>query len=368
MVAAILHACSYQEADVPTFQVNPHTLQVQYSQKFANRQSVEDNAFVLAHEGAHVLCRHGKRRQEMMKREGKIGFRMALWVEAEEQAVNALISSVGSWHVPFGGIVCPEKHYKMTTEEIYYALKQEDGKGSKCLCMIGDGEGDGEQTDSVTELLCNQAIKTGERVAMKGDRKAGNMVGELRVMHAASLPLDRPPDFRTMLLRYLTNYTATCNTFDDSTIYRNRVLLDGLCVPNLASKPSAARFAASIDNSGSVADEMFDQFKGALVAAAEQLGFNEVVVQHFTTQVMKTERYSDLNRLKKFTRQANGGTALEDCDMKARQEKAVFNIILTDGYVSWLPSYSVPTVIVRVNNGTEPPPRVHNLIGDVVLA
>ena len=369
MVAAILHACSYQEADVPTFQVNPHTLQVEYSQKFADKQTAEQNAFVLAHEGAHVLCRHGKRRQEMMRREGKMAFRMALWVEAEEQAVNALVSSVGNWEVPSGGVQCPDKHQKLTTEEIYYKLKQEGGKGSKCQCVvIGEGEGWDDKADSVTELLCEQAIKTGERVAMKDGKNAGNMAGELRAMHVASLPLDRPPDFRTMLLRYLTNYTASCNTFDDSTIYRNRVLLDGLCVPNLASKPSAARFAASIDNSGSVADEMFGQFKGALVAAAEQLGFTEVVVQHFTTQVMKTERYSDLNRLAKFKRQANGGTALEDCDMKARQEKAVFNIILTDGYVQWLPAYSVPTVIVRVNNGTEPPPRVHNLIGDVVLA
>lgn len=384
MVAAILHACAYHEmtdeemnkalpnpGGTQTFCVNPDTLDVYYSSDFTSKNTPEQNAFALAHEGAHVLCNHVVRRLAMKEREAS-AFIFPLWMMAEEQAVNQLVASTGGWgSVPINGLIeCPSEHQMLTTEEIYYKLKK-SCKVVKinCHCMHPDANGKGDAESSAADIVKSQALQAGRKVALEENRgkEAGNLPGELKEMIASFNPLSKPPDFRELLLRYMTSMTAACNSFDEATIYRNRVLLDGLCVPNLANKPQAARFAASIDNSGSVDEAAFSLLKSVLIEAADQLGFSEIVVQHFTTQVMATERYTDLNKLKLFKRKADGGTALEDADMKARKANAVFNIILTDGYVSWLPQYSVPTVIVRTDGSTQPPPRVRNMIADIVL-
>lgn len=378
MVAAILHACSYREdsteefwkgtpaGDKPTFCVNPYTLEVVYSQKFANNNTPEENAFILAHEGTHVLCDHFSRRMAMKKKEG-IAFQPRIFMAAEEMAVNELVMSVGHWSkVPSKGVSPLKDLLSLTTEEKYFELKKRATK-VEVYCMCGEGEAEGE--DSINDILRSQAINSGRKVALESYKglPPGNMPGELRVMAAGFAKLDKPPDFRELLIRYMTAMTISCSHFDEATIYRNRVLMDGLCIPNLGNKPQASKFVVSIDNSGSVDDARFSLLKSILIEAADQLGFNEIIVQHFTTQVMATERYTDLSKLKTFKRRADGGTALEDCDQKAKRANGVFNIILTDGYVSWLPHYSLPTLVVRTKEGVSGPPKVRNLIADLVL-
>ena len=383
MVAAILYACSYYEQDdpewwrlagmpsgaTPTFCVNPATLEVNYSPKFAQTNTPEQNAFALAHEGAHVLCDHVARGRKMKLREG-IGYQPHLWIIAEEEAVNQLVKTVGGWsEIPIKGLIeCQPAHMQMTTEEIYFDLKK-SAKVVKVKCMCMDRSGDGEEQGTINDILKAKAIETGRKTAVEQCKiqQAGNQPGELKVLAASFHKLDRPPDFREVLLRYMTSMAISASHFDEATIYRNRVLLDGLCIPNLGNKPQAGKFIVSIDNSGSVHDEMFDLLKSCLVEGAEQLGFHEIIVQHFTTEVMMTERYTDLSKLKGFKRQASGGTALYDCDSKALKHGGAFHIILTDGYVDWLPSYSLPTVIVRPNLQIQGPMKVRNMIADMVL-
>lgn len=385
MVAAILYACSYYEQDdpewwkladaqpgkAPTFCVNPVTLEVNYSTKFTSANTVDQNAFVLAHEGGHVLCDHLGRRVKMMKREGS-QFIAPLWIMAEEEAVNWLIQSTGGWaKIPIKGVEPQANHKGLTTEEIYFDLKK-NCKVVKVPCNCIDKAamaGDGKDGSSINDILKAKAIETGRKVAIEGAKgqQPGDQPGELRELSASFRKLDKPPDFREVLLRYMTSMAISASHFDEATIYRNRVLLDGLCIPNLGNKPQASKFVVSIDNSGSVHYQMFELLKSCLVEGAEQLGFNEIIVQHFTTKVMATERYTDLTKLKGFKRRADGGTALDDCDHKALKAGGVFHIILTDGYVSWLPSYSLPTVIVRPKSDVQPPMKVRNLVADMVL-
>ena len=106
-VAPVLFAATYIEdgddKNWPegngTFCVNPDTLVIRYHPEFVKKQSIEDNAFVLAHEGGHVLCDHVKRRKEMAAREG-IAFQPHIWIMAEEMAVNAACEDIGGWKVP----------------------------------------------------------------------------------------------------------------------------------------------------------------------------------------------------------------------------------------------------------------------------
>jgi len=380
MIAAILHACSYYEnsdkaywqqlgVGEGTFCVNPYTLEVTYSQQFANTHTPEENAFILAHEGVHVLCDHLNRRQKMKQREG-ISFQPHIFEIAEEMAVNELVLSIGGWSKVPGGIEPDTSMTNLTTEEKYFELKKKAKHITiKCKCMHGDPK-DGDGGRGMGDILKAQAIKAGRKVALENSKgqQPGNMPGELRELASSFAKLYKPPDFRELMLRHMHAMTVSASHFDESTIYRNRMLLDGLCIPNLGNRPQASKFVVSIDNSGSVDDTRFAHLKSILIEAADQLGFNEIIVQHFTTQVMATERYTDLNKLKTFKRRADGGTALEDCDHKAAKTGAVFNIILTDGYVSWLNSYSLPTLIVRTKEeGVSGPPRVRNLIADLVL-
>jgi predicted metal-dependent peptidase len=375
-VAAILYACSYRNepdlkwwaangASAPTFCVNPATLEVVYNDEFAAKNTDDQNAFALAHEGGHVLCEHIKRRKRVMAREGE-DFLLPLMIMAEEMAVNQMVMTLGKWsQIPIEGLIkCPAKYAQMSTEEIYADLKATTKVVKvSCKCFHDDGK----EGDSATEMIKAQAINAGREVVKQSGLQPGTECGELREMAAFAAPLQSKPNFRDMLMRYLLSMNADCRQFDEATIYRRRAQMDGLCMPNISNRSQASRFCASIDNSGSVGEPEFALLKAILVEAAEQLGFDEIIVQHFTTQVMKTERYTDLRKLQTFKRQADGGTALEDCDAKAAQNKAVFNVIMTDGYVQWLDEYSVPTVIIRTAASTEPPPKVRNLVAEVLL-
>src|SRR5262249_9090293 len=105
---------------------------------------------------------------------------------------------------------------------------------------------------------------------------------------------------------------------------------------------------------------------GVIDSVASTLGFQEIIVQHFTSQVMYTERVMHITGIKKIKRRADGGTQLEDCDRKAREAKGQFHVILTDGYVEWLRDYSIPTIIVRTVRSTQEPVTARNLIGSVI--
>jgi len=137
-----------------------------------------------------------------------------------------------------------------------------------------------------------------------------------------------------------------------------------MVVPNLSSQPVCKRGGISLDNSGSVDDALFEVFLGALASVGDKLGFQEFMIYHFTSEVMKRERLTNIRQLKKVKREACGGTAIEDADQWARKDKVQFNIIMTDGYVGWLSSYSVPTLVV-IPKGiqVEEPPDAFNLIG-----
>ncbi|KKL08823.1 hypothetical protein LCGC14_2572000, partial [marine sediment metagenome] len=61
-------------------------------------------------------------------------------------------------------------------------------------------------------------------------------------------------------------------------------------------------------------------------------------------------------------------TDIHEVDMQAKKDACMFNIIVTDGYVEWLPSYAVPTLVVLTVEDVQPPPKVHNLIGTVYVS
>lgn len=365
-LAPILYALSYHEdekAGIGTFCVEPATMRMTYNPEFAAANTLEGNAFILSHEAGHVMCRHLQRRAAAKTKEGA-SFMLEAWVIAEEMAVNELVATLGGWAVPAGCVTAPDAYKLLTTEEIYAELRKQISKLPKCpgKCMHGNGDGKEGAGDPATEMIREQAINSAQKIAI-GDpaRQAGNQAGELKRMESLFKPFNKPPNLKQLLRRYLIALDTNCKHFDMSTLYRRRIDQDGLCLPNLSSSPIARKFVVSVDNSGSIGEQEFSEFKGILHGLAQQLGFHEIIVQHFTTQVMATERYFDIRQLKKMARQASGGTAIEDADVKAMQHKAQFHLILTDGYVSWLPSYSLPTVVI-ITQPVDKPPKVRNLI------
>lgn len=374
MVAPVLFACKYVEdesAGIGTFCIQPDTLTITYSPAFAAKQKPEDNAFILAHEGLHYLCEHVKRGFEMKAREGTV-YQPELFLMAEEIAVNTLCTSLGNWPVPAGGVQPVAAWQALSTEEIYFEMKTLVAQGKplpngmkvkKVTCLHKDSKP--ESANSANEMLKQQVLEAGMKEAQKvAGNLAGEHPGELRRLAIALNPLNKPPDFRELLRRYLLALDFNPKHMDPATIYRRRA---DICFPNLSSQPAARKFVVSIDNSGSIDDEMFGVFKGVLHSVAQQLGFQEIVIQHFTTEVVKTERVNDIRQVGKLARQANGGTAIEDADEKAGRERAQFHVILTDGYVGWLQNYTIPTVIVRTVSNTEKPPKVRNMIAELVI-
>jgi len=378
ILSPVLFAATYIEdetAGVGTFCIRPDTLTIRYNPQFAASQTPETNAFILAHEAGHYLCNHIERRFAMMDREGKDVFDLQLWMVAEDMAVNEIVSSLSGWAVPQDTVPVIPQFAGMTTEQIYRELQSAIPKGMKkhaegCRgCLDASGGRDGAKGDPSQDMLKSQ-IQEGANKEMgemqKRGQLPGNMPGELKELAMRFAPLRRPPNWKEMLMRYLIAADFNCKHFDMGTLYKRRLEVDNLCLPNLSSSPAAKKFVVSMDNSGSVSDEMFSCLKGIIQSAATQLGFQEIIVQHFTSHVMVTDRVTTLKQVENIKRKADGGTQLEDCDAKAAGHRGQFHIILTDGYVEWLRAYSLPTIIVRTVKSTEEPLKVKNLIGSVV--
>jgi len=378
ILSPVLFAATYfedEDAGIGTFCIRPDTLTIRYNPEFAKNNTPETNAFILAHEAGHYLCDHITRRFAMMDKEGKHEFDLELWMIAEDMAVNEIVSGLSGWAVPPDSVPVMDKFKGLTTEQIYQELKkiasQARKSAGKCKHCIeggrpqGNGKGDPSQ-DMLKAQIQENANKEMEQLQKNGGLQPGNMPGELRELALRSAPLKRPPNWKELLMRYLIAADFNCRHFDMGTLYKRRLEVDNLALPNLSSSPAAKKFVVSMDNSGSVSDAMFACLKGIIQSAATQLGFQEIIVQHFTTQVMVTDRVTNMKQVEHIKRKADGGTALEDCDAKAAQHRGQFHIILTDGYVAWLRDYSLPTIIVRTVKSTEEPLRTKNLIGSVI--
>src|SRR6266478_4256357 len=97
ILSPVLFAATFIEdetAGVGTFCIRPDTLTIRYNPKFADSNTPEVNAFILAHEAGHYLCNHIERRFDMMDREGKDVFDLQLWMLAEDMAVNEIVSAL----------------------------------------------------------------------------------------------------------------------------------------------------------------------------------------------------------------------------------------------------------------------------------
>ncbi len=371
---AILYAATYEEDEsIGTIGINNSMLKIKVNPKFVATQKDADATFILAHEAAHFLCDHQRRGMAMKRQEGE-DFRVDLYKGAAEYAVNTLVESLSGWSTPKGTEYQPREKWKMlSTEEIYREMKKDPAnKLPPVLCLCGgDGKGDGKPQTGVAQMIAEQAREAATKTLQEGisGQKPGDQVGELRQLLLDRMGLTKPPDWRRQLARYLTALDTNCKHFDPRSIYR-RSMCDGrnMVLPNLASESIARRFALSLDNSGSVCDEMFTQILGTVHSATQQLGFKELYVYHFTTAIIKRLRLTTASQIKKITREGSGGTDIHEVDRQAKQDACMFNIIVTDGYVGWLGSYAVPTLVVLTVEDVEPPPKVHNLIGTVYVS
>lgn len=369
---AILYAATYEEdKTISTIGINNNTLKIKVNPEFVDKQSKADITFILAHEASHFLCDHQRRGMAMQRQEGD-DFRADLFKGAAEYAVNALVESLSGWSTPKGTEYQPVEKWKLlSTEEIYKEMKKDPAnKLPPVLCLCGgDGkDGDGKPQTGVAQMIAEQAREAATKTLQEGQRgkPPGDQVGELKQLLLDRLGLTKPPDWRRQLARYLTALDTNCKHFDPRSIYR-RAMCDGrnMVLPNLASDTIARRFALSLDNSGSVCDEMFTQILGTVHSATQQLGFKELYVYHFTCAIIKRLRLTTASQIKKIAREGSGGTDIHEVDRQAKQDACMFNIIVTDGYVEWLGSYAVPTLVVLTVEDVQPPPKVHNLIGVV---
>ncbi|KKN28856.1 hypothetical protein LCGC14_0849960 [marine sediment metagenome] len=372
---AILYAATYEEdKSIQTLGINNETLKIKVNPEFVAKQTEADITFILAHEAAHFLCDHLRRRQAMARQEGD-DYRHDLATGAQEYAVNTLVESLSGWNTPKGTEYQPVEKWKMLAwEEIYKEMKKDPAnKLPPVLCLCGgDGkDGDGKPQTGVAQMIAEQAREATTKTLQQGisGQPPGDQVGELRQLLLDRLGLLKPPDWRRQLARYLTALDTNCKHFDPRSIYR-RAMCDGryMVLPNLASEPIARRFALSLDNSGSVCDEMFTQILGTVHSATQQLGFKELYVYHFTCAIIKRLRLTTASQIKKIAREGSGGTDIHEVDMQAKKDACMFNIIVTDGYVEWLTSYAVPTLVVLTVEDVQPPPKVHNLVGTVYVS
>ena len=365
-VEPLLFACSFKEDEtIPTACVNVRTLEVRFNPKWMAGRSEQDNAFAFAHEGCHLLLQHGERSQALMARDGDKAHPEVFNI-AQDIAVNHVVSAVSGWDVPKDGLPAEPRYEGASWEQIYYDLLK-NARTIKGACCKMEGHGKGEKPGAGAALVIEQARdaagKALQKQAKEGGLRAGKEVGELRELLAGMMPLDKPLDWMAKLKRYLTALDTACKEFDMRCLYKRAMIDRQIVMPNLASALKAKRAGMSVDNSGSVDDEQFNRIASCIGDFAKRVGFVEILVYHFTSEVVKRERYTNLKDLKNFKRVASGGTCITPADIRAGEDRCSFNIILTDGCVDdWRDEYSVPTLVILTSRTPEPP-KARNLLG-----
>ena len=321
---------------------------IRYNPHFIDSLNDEERKFLVAHECLHPMLEHTFRRGE---RNHKV------WNQAADYVINKLLDDEKIGKMPQGGLLDNNIHNagNGTTEGIYNILPQPDDEGNNGHgdplddCNDGgDTPADKAQQEAEWKVRVAQAAQAAK---MMGKMSAGleRLVGEI---------LKPKVDWRDVLRKFLEKCKSDQRTWSK---FNRRFLAQGIYLPSVSGE-SLGEIAFAVDCSGSITQEVIDQFAAEIRSAKEDGNPTKIHVVYFDSEVSHYESYGRDDDLD-IKPHGGGGTAFSPVfEYFAEHDiNPVACVFLTDLCCSDFgdqPDY--PVLWVSTDEGTAP-------FGEVVL-
>lgn len=321
---------------------------IRYNPHFIDSLNDEERKFLVAHECLHPMLEHTFRRGE---RNHKV------WNQAADYVINKLLDDEKIGKMPQGGLLDNNIHNagNGTTEGIYNILPQPDDDGNNGHgdplddCNDGgDTPADKAQQEAEWKVRVAQAAQAAK---MMGKMSAGleRLVGEI---------LKPKVDWRDVLRKFLEKCKSDQRTWSK---FNRRFLAQGIYLPSVSGE-SLGEIAFAVDCSGSITQEVIDQFAAEILSAKEDGNPTKIHVVYFDSEVSHYESYGRDDDLD-IKPHGGGGTAFSPVfEYFAEHDiNPVACVFLTDLCCSDFgdqPDY--PVLWVSTDEGTAP-------FGEVVL-
>ena len=250
---------------------------IRYNPHFIDSLNDEERKFLVAHECLHPMLEHTFRRGERNHR---------VWNQAADYVINKLLDDEKIGKMPQGGLLDNNIHNagNGTTEGIYNILPQPDDDGNNGHgdplddCNDGgDTPADKAQQEAEWKVRVAQAAQAAK---MMGKMSAGleRLVGEI---------LKPKVDWRDVLRKFLEKCKSDQRTWSK---FNRRFLAQGIYLPSVSGE-SLGEIAFAVDCSGSITQEVIDQFAAEILSAKEDGNPTKIHVVYFDSEVSHYESY-----------------------------------------------------------------------------
>lgn len=310
---------------------------------FCETLSLDETAFVFAHEVMHCVLGHIDRRGSRQPEQ---------WNHAIDYATNLMLVELGL-KMPKVGLL--DRSYRgMTAEDIYDRLS-EAAKGSEKDegSGTGPGEGKGQAWDIhlAPDDLRGQAVRAKEfpsaeerkrlRISITKGMESklrgvapGLFDSEIKQARGGNVP------WRALVARFFTGLRQ-----DDYRMFppNKKHLWRGIYLPSIGT-PGPSHIAVAVDTSGSMSDEVLGEILGEIDKLRSVTNCRLTLIQ-CDAQVQKVEDFeaTDETQFERYQFYGRGGTAFEPVfDWIAQKATQSFFqldalIYLTDGFGSFPP-------------------------------
>lgn len=250
---------------------------IRYNPHFIDSLNDEERKFLVAHECLHPMLEHTFRRGERNHR---------VWNQAADYVINKLLDDEKIGKMPQGGLLDNNIHNAGggTTEGIYNILPQPDDDGNNGHgdplddCNDGgDTPADKAQQEAEWKVRVAQAAQAAK---MMGKMSAGleRLVGEI---------LKPKVDWRDVLRKFLEKCKTDQRTWSK---FNRRFLAQGIYLPSVSGE-SLGEIAFAVDCSGSITQDVIDQFAAEIRSAKEDGNPTKIHVVYFDSEVSHYESY-----------------------------------------------------------------------------
>ena len=250
---------------------------IRYNPHFVDSLNDEERKFLVAHECLHPMLEHTYRRN---------GRNHKRWNQAADYVINKLLDDEKIGKMPQGGLLDNNIHQAGggTTDGIYNILPEPDDDGNNGHgdplddCNDG-GDTPAEQAQQEAEWKVRVA-QAAQAAKMMGKMSAGleRLVGEI---------LKPKVDWRDVLRKFLEKCKSDQRTWSK---FNRRFLAQGIYLPSVSGE-SLGEIAFAVDCSGSITQDVIDQFAAEIRSAKEDGNPTKIHVVYFDSEVSHYECY-----------------------------------------------------------------------------
>ena len=250
---------------------------IRYNPHFVDSLNDEERKFLVAHECLHPMLEHTYRRN---------GRNHKRWNQAADYVINKLLDDEKIGKMPQGGLLDNNIHQAGggTTDGIYNILPEPDDDGNNGHgdplddCNDG-GDTPAEQAQQEAEWKVRVA-QAAQAAKMMGKMSAGleRLVGEI---------LKPKVDWRDVLRKFLEKCKSDQRTWSK---FNRRFLAQGIYLPSVSGE-SLGEIAFAVDCSGSITQDVINQFAAEILSAKEDGNPTKIHVVYFDSEVSHYECY-----------------------------------------------------------------------------